>query len=136
MTTITMPRLNELFQTADWKQEKHVPVIDAPDRGKRGENLRVMITVGKEVVHPNKTEHHICWISLYFQPKGEKFPYEIGKCDFQAHGESIQGPDTSTVYTAPEVVFNFRTDKPGTLLASCFCNIHGLWQSSREIEIR
>jgi len=72
--------------------------------------------VGKEIPHPNTTEHHIRWISLYFHPEGEKFPYEIGKVDFNSHGESTQGPNTSTIYTHPKVIFTMKTEKVVNLL--------------------
>ncbi len=130
-----MAELKDLYQTADWKQEKHVPVIDAPDKVKKGEFFKVTATIGKEVAHPNKTEHHIRWITLYFKPEGEKFPYQIGKTEFSAHGESTEGPDTSTVYTHHEMTISFKTDKPGTIFAASYCNIHGLWQSSRSLEV-
>ncbi|HBG61587.1 MAG: Neelaredoxin [Omnitrophica WOR_2 bacterium GWF2_38_59] len=131
-----MDEFKNLFQTGDWKTEKHVPIIEAPDEVKKGEFFRVTATIGKEVAHPNKTEHHISWIALYFHPQGEKFPYEIGKADFSAHGASTQGPDTSSVYTHHEVSLSFKTDKPGTIFASSLCNIHGLWQSSKKIKIK
>lgn len=127
--------LEQQFQTADWKTEKHVPVIEAPDTVKKGEMFPVRIVVGKEIPHPNTTQHHIVWIDLYFKPAGEKFPYHIARFDFRAHGSSVQGADTSTVYTAPDAQVRFKTDKPGTLLASSYCNIHGLWQNSRELQV-
>ncbi len=130
-----MTALKELFQSGDWKTEKHVPIIEAPDEAKKGEFFRITATIGKEVAHPNKTEHHISWIALFFQPEGEKFPYEIGKANFSAHGASAQGPDTSTVYTHHEVQLSFKTDKPGTILAASYCNIHGLWQSSQALKV-
>ncbi len=130
-----MAIFNELFQSADWKTEKHVPVIEAPERIKRGEKSQVTVSVGKEIAHPNPTEHHIGWIEVYFLPQGEKFPFQVGKFEFTAHGESTQGPNTSTVYTDPEAVWNFQTEHPGTIYASSYCNIHGLWQNSREIEL-
>ncbi|MDD4955468.1 MAG: class II SORL domain-containing protein [Candidatus Omnitrophica bacterium] len=130
-----MAEFKELFQSADWKAEKHVPVIDAPQSVKKGEIVRVMVSVGKEIAHPNKTEHHIRWITVFFHPKDEKFPYQIARAEFSAHGESAQGPDTSTVYTHHEAVVNFKTDKPGVILASSYCNIHGLWQNSKELKV-
>ncbi len=130
-----MVDMKDLFQSADWKTEKHVPVIDAPERLKKGEFSRVMVTVGKEIAHPNTTEHHIAWIEVYFQPDGEKFTYQIGRFELLAHGASTQGPNTSTVFTHAEAACSFKTDKPGTLLASSYCNIHGLWQSSKRVEI-
>lgn len=130
-----MADLKDLFQSADWKSEKHVPVIEAPEKAKKGEFSRITVSVGKEIAHPNKTEHHIRWISIFFHPKGEKFPYQIAKAEFNAHGESTQGPDTSSIYTHHETVISFKTEKPGTIYASSYCNIHGLWQSSKEISV-
>lgn len=131
-----MPDFKDLLQSADWKIEKHVPVIEVPQTLKPGEFFRITVSVGKEIAHPNKTEHHIRWISVYFQPREEKFPYQIGKAEFSAHGESAKGPDTSSVYTHPEVVLNFKTEKSGIIYASSYCNIHGLWQSTKEIEVK
>ena len=130
-----MANFNELFQSADWKQEKHVPVIEAPDKIKKGEFTRVTVIVGKEIPHPNTTEHHIRWISVFFLPDGEKFPYQIVKFEFSAHGESVQGPNTSTVFTNSEAVCSFKTEKSGTILASSYCNIHGIWQNSKKVEV-
>lgn len=127
--------LKDLLQSADWKAEKHVPVITAPDTVKKGELFKATVTVGKEVSHPNITQHHIRWISMYFHAEGEKFPYQIGNFEFTAHGESAQGPDTSGVYAHHEVSASMRTDRPGTLYAMSYCNIHGLWQYSREVKL-
>ena len=131
-----MPDFKDLMQSADWKTEKHVPVIDSPAAAKKGEFFKVTLTVGKEVAHPNTTAHHIRWIGVMFQADGEKFPYQIGKFEFTAHGESAQGPDTSTIFTHPEVVCTMKTEKSGTIYASSYCNIHGLWQSARKIEVK
>jgi superoxide reductase len=130
-----MKPFGELFQTADWKAEKHVPVIDCPDKVKAGEMFQVKASVGKEVAHPNTTAHHIRWISIYFLPDGEKFPYQIGHFEFCSHGESAEGPDTSSVYTHHEAGMSFKTSKPGTIFAASLCNIHGLWRSEKEIKI-
>jgi superoxide reductase len=130
-----MKTLAELFQSADWKQEKHVPVIELPEKAKKGENLKVTVGVGKQIGHPNTTEHHIAWIEVYFHPEGEKFPYEIGRFEFASHGASAKGADTSTVYTHPEVTCTFKTEKNGTVYAASYCNIHGLWANSAELKL-
>lgn len=130
-----MASIKELFQTADWKSEKHVPVIECPDTVKKGDFFDVKVTIGKEIAHPNTTAHHIAWIEIYFQPEGSKFPYQIGKASFDSHGASVDGPDTSSVYTHHEAGLSFKTDKKGTLFASSYCNIHGLWESSKEISV-
>ncbi|MEJ2296324.1 MAG: class II SORL domain-containing protein [Candidatus Lokiarchaeota archaeon] len=126
---------NELFKTADWKQEKHVPVIEVMGTAKKGEPIMVHAMVGKEIAHPNTTEHHIRWIDLYFLPDGEKFPYQIGKSEFNAHGASVQGPNSSTVYADPKTSFTFKTEKPGKIIAFSFCNIHGLWKNEMELKL-
>jgi len=128
-----MESIKELVQAADWKTEKHVPVIEAVDKIKKGEVLNVLVTVGKEIAHPNTTEHHIGWIAVYFHPLGEKFPYHLARFDFGAHGASTTGPNTSTVFTQPSAGFSFKTEKSGSLLAVSYCNIHGLWESAKEI---
>ncbi|XES76050.1 MAG: class II SORL domain-containing protein [Candidatus Bathyarchaeia archaeon] len=128
-------KIGELIQESDWKTEKHVPVIDCPDTVKKDEIFEVTASIGKEVTHPNTTAHHICWIDLYFHPEGEKFPHQIGKFEFTAHGASAQGPDTSTVYTHHKATASMKTSKPGTLFAVSMCNIHGLWQYSKPIKV-
>lgn len=119
-------RLGERIQTADWKKEKHVPAIECPDQVKAGDEFEVRVSVGKEIAHPNTAEHHIRWISLYFQPEGDKFTYEVAHFEFNAHGEA-------TAYTSPQAATSLKVDKPGTLQALALCNIHGLWESSKEI---
>ncbi len=132
----SLEKLGELIQEADWKIEKHVPVIECPNTVKADEMFKVTVGLGKEVAHPNTTEHHIRWISMFFHPKDEKFPYHIGHYEFNAHGESVKGPNTSSVYTHHEVTTTFKTSKPGTILALALCNIHGLWQSAKEVKLK
>ncbi len=121
------------IQTADWKSEKHVPVIEI--KKVEGGKATVVVSVGKEIAHPNTTAHHIKWLDLFFWPEGDKFPYEIGYATFDSHGASAQGPDTSGVYCEPVAQFVFKINKSGTLMATSYCNIHGLWKSEEELKI-
>ncbi len=130
-----MSIIKELYQSADWKSEKHVPVIDAPDTAKKGEVVKINVSVGKQIPHPNTTEHHISWIEVFFQVEGVKNPYQIGRFDFTAHGASTTGPNTSTVFTAPEITACFKTEKSGKIIVTSFCNIHGLWDAEKDIKI-
>ena len=130
-----MDRLSQHLQEADWKTEKHVPVIECADAVKAGEFFEVRVSIGKEVAHPNTTEHHIRYISLFFQPEGERFTYQIGHFEFSAHGESVEGPDKGPVYTHHMACTSMKTSKPGTFFAMSYCNIHGLWQASREVKL-
>ncbi|MCR4404534.1 MAG: class II SORL domain-containing protein [Candidatus Acetothermia bacterium] len=130
-----MVKFAEHIQEADWKKEKHVPVIECPEKVKANELVQVKVSLGKEIAHPNTTAHHIRWIELFFHPEGEKFTYQLGHFEFAAHGESTEGPDTSSIYTHHEVSTSFKTAKSGTLYALAFCNIHGLWQSAKEVKV-
>ena len=127
--------IGEHVGKADWKAEKHVPVIECPDGVKADEVFEVKVSVGKEIAHPNTTPHHIRWIALYFHPDGEKFSYQIARCEFAAHGESIQGPDTSTIYTHHGFSAWMKTKKPGVVHAVSLCNIHGLWESEKKLAV-
>ena len=127
--------IEEYIQHADWKKEKHVPVIEAPDHVTADEMFEVKVTLGKEVAHPNTTEHHIRWISLYFKPEGDKFIYDVAHFEFNAHGESTQGANEGPVYTHHEGTVSMKVTKPGTLGARSYCNIHGLWEYAKEIEL-
>lgn len=118
-----MKKITETIQTADWKKEKHVPVIHVEN--KDGE-LLVTAQVGEEIEHPNTLEHHIAWIKLFFQAEGAKFPVEIGSYQFSAHGEE-------ELFSKPYVAAKLKTDKKGTIYALSYCNIHGLWENSEEI---
>jgi superoxide reductase len=116
-----MAMLSETIKSADWKTEKHAPVIELPEGIRAGEDLTIKVGLGKAIAHPNTIEHHIMWISVFFQPEGAPVPFQVGHFEFTGHGP---------VFTDPNVSVTFKTDKPGTVHASSFCNIHGMWESS------
>jgi superoxide reductase len=130
-----MSRIGDLYQTADWKSEKHVPVIECPDQAAADQFVDISVSLGKAVNHPNTTEHHIVWIKLYFKGEGDKFPYEIGYYQFSAHGASVEGPNTGPVYTDHSILTRVKLRKSGMLYASAYCNIHGLWESTKSITV-
>lgn len=130
-----MSKIAEIFQSADWRSEKHVPVIECPDQVSANEMFDVKVTLGKEVAHPNTTEHHIRWIQLFFKPEGDKFPFQVGNFEFTAHGESVDGANKGPVYTNHNVTASLKIQKSGTLIAASYCNIHGLWESEKPIKI-
>ncbi|MDR7868176.1 MAG: class II SORL domain-containing protein [Sporomusaceae bacterium] len=128
-------KIADVVQSADWKTEKHVPVIEAPDSAQAGGKFTVQVSVGKEIAHPNTTEHHIRWIKLYFKPEGGKFAYDLGGYEFSAHGESVEGANKGPAFSEPQVTAAIKLSASGTLIAESYCNIHGLWESSKEIKI-
>jgi superoxide reductase len=129
-------KAGELYQSADWKIEKHIPVIECPDEVKADEMFEVRVSIGKEIAHPNTTAHHIRWIQVFFKPDGDKFAYQVANCEFTAHGESVEGPDAGPVYTNHGATVALKTKKSGVLLATSFCNIHGLWENSMTIKVK
>jgi superoxide reductase len=131
-----MKKFGEVFQTADWKKEKHVPLIECADSVKSGEKLDIKVTIGKEVSHPNTTEHHISWIQVYFHPKDGKFTHQLANCEFTGHGEAVEGPNKGPAYTDHSATITVMLNQPGTIYALSLCNIHGLWENSKEIAVQ
>ncbi len=123
-----MKSIGELYQSGDWKGEKHVPVIHAPETVKAGEEVEVEIIIGEEIPHPNTLEHHIAWVKVYFLAEGSKFPVEIAAHNFSAHGEF-------ELFTSSDTSVRFTSKKSGTIFATSYCNIHGLWENSKELVV-
>ncbi|MEM7817099.1 MAG: desulfoferrodoxin family protein [Candidatus Aenigmatarchaeota archaeon] len=124
--------ISNIIQSADWSKEKHVPVIEVKSKT---DLIEIEVSVGKQIPHPNTTEHHIRFIEVYFLADGEKFAYQLGRFEFGAHQESTQGPNTSTIFTEPKVNLFFKTSKSGTIFALAYCNIHGLWENQLKLEL-
>lgn len=119
-----MEKLTATVQTADWKNEKHVPHIAVEEK----DGLKVITAeVGQNEEHPNTLEHHIGWIKVFFQAEDAKFPIELGSYEFNAHGED-------ELFTHPKVNVYVKTDAKGTAYALSYCNIHGLWEDAIEVK--
>jgi superoxide reductase len=130
-----MNKLGNFFQSADWKAEKHVPVIECPESVKKGEKFIIKASVGKEIAHPNTTEHHIRWIQVFFKPADELRLYQIINYEFSAHGESVDGPNKGPVFSEPFTTATVSITKAGTLHALSYCNIHGLWENAKDVTV-
>jgi superoxide reductase len=131
-----MAKFGDLLQEADFKSEKHAPVIEAPDTAKADDAVTIKASIGKEIAHPNTTEHHIVWIELHFKPDNDKFSHQLSVNRFTAHGESAQGANQGSAYTEPVCQTTVKLKESGTLFATSYCNIHGLWESQKRIEVK
>ena len=129
-----MSDFGAMVKTADFKAEKHAPVIEAPESTKAGDFFNVTVSVGKEIRHPNTTEHFISWIELYFKPESGA-AINLGRAEFSAHGESAAGANQGLAYADPFFTTKVQLKGKGTLQALAYCNIHGLWQSSKVITV-
>lgn len=123
-----------LIKTADFKAEKHVPVVEAPDAAAAGESFAVTVSVGKEIKHPNTTEHFIAWIELFFKPENGA-AISLGRAEFGAHAESAAGANQGPALSDPYFATRIQLKSSGSLVALAYCNIHGLWQSSKAIKV-
>jgi len=130
-----MSKIGDHIQSADWKSEKHVPVIEVMGPVKKGEPCQVQLSVGAEIAHPHTTEHHIRYIKLFFKPEDEKFIVHLGSFMFEAHGESVEGANEGSAKCEPKVTATVTLEKPGELVALSYCNIHGLWDNSEKVSL-
>jgi len=103
------------------KAEAHIPKIEAPDRVKSGQEFQLKVSVGP---HPNTVEHSIRWIEIYLYEEGRVFnPIHIARIEF-APG-----------YTVPEVVVKLRLERKCIIYAVSYCNLHGVWEARKEIDV-
>ena len=111
--------INEYLKTADAGKEKHVPEISVAECNSCG-GLRVRVIVGKEVLHPSTPEHSIKTIAIYGVTNEAKIDQ---LAVFQLGDEN----------TKPLVRASIVKDKYAKLLATSYCNLHGLWENSFEL---
>ncbi len=103
-------------------EKKHVPVIEAPDRIKAGEPVEVTVHVGKLLAHPNEPGHHIELIELY---KGH-----VLLAHAYLAGAMAEPKVTFRVTLSPQVAA-----EEGVLRAFERCSLHGVWESTRPVEV-
>ena len=123
-----MSILSNYVKTGDWKGEKHVPAIIAPESVKAGELAKIKVRVGEEIAHPNTLEHHISWIKLLYVAEGSNLLVELANNEFSANGEL-------ECFTEPCMQVCVKLPKSGKLIAVSYCNIHGLWENSVDITV-
>ncbi len=103
------------------KKESHAPKIKAPDTVKSGEVFEVEVFVGS---HPSSIEHSIRWIEVYFYEEGRGFnPVHLATITFTPE------------YVEPSVKINLKLRKSGVLYVLGYCNLHGIWESRKEIKV-
>ena len=100
-------------------EQKHLPVIEVPDGIKAGQFFNAKVKVG-EIEHPNENGHFIQWIELYVSD------VYLGRFDL------------APVMTKPEITIPLSIAHGGrntVLRAVSRCNLHGIWESTKEIEV-
>ena len=98
-------------------EKKHTVVIDAPDKVKEGEEFEVTMHVGEYKEHPNEVGHFIEWMELY---SGDTF---LARLDLSPE---------KTHYVMKTTV---KLDHAHPLRGRAKCNLHGLWESEKEVKV-
>ena len=98
------------YAAADDFVKKHTPLIDLRPAGEG--KTTVVVTVGKEVPHPNAPDHYIGWIAIL------------------AGDSEVARFDLSAVATDPQVSVLLSVDPGTTITAVESCNLHGLYSHS------
>lgn len=100
-------------------EQKHTPVITLPETIKAEEFTPVRIKVG-EIDHPNENSHFIQWVELHMDD------VYLARYDF------------IPVVMTPEVEVKIKFIHSGlktTLRAITRCNMHGLWEGTKDITV-
>ena len=99
-------------------EQKHLPVISAPDKVSKDEIFEVTLEIGKYKSHPNEPTHFIEWVELYC---AETFLLRV---------------NLSGSLSFPKVKIPVKLSHAhGPLKAHAKCNIHGLWEGVKAIEV-
>ncbi len=95
-------------------EKKHAPLIDIPAKIVAGQAFAVTLTMG-EIAHPMGATHYIQNVDLLVGNE------PAGHVEFR--------PEVATA----KAMLYIRLDKPVTLVARAYCNLHGLWETRLEV---
>lgn len=98
------------------REERHVPVIEAPEGVTAGQMFPVTVKVGR-VPHRLESDHFVQFIDLYAD---EAF---LGRVTF------------TPLVLMPKVTCFLALEESTTLRAVAFCNMHGFWESRQWIRV-
>lgn len=101
--------------------QRHVPIIEAPERVKAGKSFEVKIRVG-EKPHPYTFPHHIFSILVFVEVENRP-PLLILRYD----------PFPPLV--EPRFTFFLSLDTTSVLHVVASCNVHGVWEGEKRIEV-
>jgi superoxide reductase len=98
---------------------KHTPVVDAPGRVKANESFAVTVKVGgmDGVEHPNVLGHWINWVALY------------------AGDRPLTRVEFAPAVSQPQTTLSIALEQSATLRVVAWCNMHGVWESTKSVEV-
>ncbi|MBM4054345.1 MAG: desulfoferrodoxin [Planctomycetes bacterium] len=98
------------------KEKGHAPSVQLPGAIKAGEPFTLNIQVG-ETLHPMTPTHYIQWVEVY-----------LGV-------ELISRIEFSPLCPQAKVTIPVSVDKTSTLRVMSRCNLHGIWESTKEVKV-
>ncbi len=102
-------------------EKKHTPVITAPEKVKAGDLFDVKVETGVYMKHPNEYGHYFGWIELYLDDT------LVSRADLQ--------PVLSSPSVTLKISATHSHEGKRKLRALAFCNLHGIWEGEKEIEV-
>ncbi len=112
----------EIPQELNEKAKTHVPRVDIESPVKKGESASIRIILTE---HPSRTDHHIEFLDVYYEEDGRPFnPIRV------AHVRLT--PEIAEPY----VEIRIRPRVSGWLHVVAYCNMHGLWEAVRRVEVK
>jgi superoxide reductase len=98
-------------------EKLHVPYFTGPSTAKKGESVALAVSIGVEV-HPMTMNHWIERLRV-----------------FDIKHMPIADVTFARVGVQPACEFHIPIDQTTTLIAQCFCNIHGIWEARHTITV-
>ena len=114
--TITAGRADAVMELVRQQDDKHTPVITAPDKVNAGQAFEVAIRVGK-TLHPSKFDHMIQSIALY----ADEVP--------------LATVTLSPIWTVPIVKVTVMLQTSATLRALAQPNHSAPWEATHKVEV-
>ncbi len=101
------------------KVKTHVPIVEMPEQVKVNEVFKVRIRIN----HPLRHDHSIRRVMIYFIEDGKNLPVQIASINLEAP------------YAEPEIELSMKFEKGGSIIIVSYCNLHGLWEEVKRIQV-
>lgn len=95
---------------------KHVPLIKAPERVKKGEKFEVAVRIGR-TSHPMEMPHHIEWLRFFRNGR------PLAEVNLSCEGVTAAAALTLALVETSQIEVRI------------LCNLHGYWMAANTIEV-
>lgn len=130
-----MEKVQGLTAPGQKKQKLHLPVIEAPNKVKKGEYFNFKVVVNKDIDEPSEIDPPRFWFTVYFLPHESERLYQVVQPLFATQKDAAVGINSIHNRVLYQASFQFKTEKTGTIYAAAYCPIHRLSQSRSRVEV-